>query len=183
MRKKPRTRNGKELGGKLGIETIHRTLTMLQGVFTLAIQEQLLQANPVKYVKKPAKPVPKIVRPLTVEQVESLRWYFLERGDRWSTLYVVLMAYGGLRPSEPLALRCEDVRERTMVVHRTASAGAARHLKNRLPFRTVGLEAFIKEDVDAFVGELALDPSELLLSNPAVTCSIRRSARAGIATC
>ena len=96
LRVKPRARNGKPTGATLGTETIRRTLTMLQGVFTLAIQEELIHANPVGLVGKPDKPVPKAVKPLTVEQVERLRLHFLQRDDLWSMLYVVVLAYGGL---------------------------------------------------------------------------------------
>jgi integrase len=165
LRVKPRTRKGKPTGGTLGTETIRRTLTMLQGVFTLAIQEELIHANPVSLVKKPDKPVPKAVKPLTVEQVERLRLYFLEADDLWSMQYVVVVAYGGLRPSEPLALRRDDVREHTLLVHRTASRGVARPLKNRLPFRTVGLPTFLKEDIDFAATTLRVGRDGLLLPN------------------
>lgn len=165
MRAKPRTRAGKPIGGTTGVDTIHKTLTMLQGVFTLAIQEQLITSNPVQNTKKPAKPGPKVVKPLSVEQVERLRAHFLERDQGWDMLYVVLVAYGGLRPSEPLALRRDDVRERTMLVHRTARDGTARHLKNRLPYRAVGLEPCLKEDIDLAVKRLAIGDDDLLLGD------------------
>lgn len=165
MQAKPRTRLGRPIGGTLGVETIRRTLTMLQGVFTLAIQEELITSNPVSRVKKPGKRVAKVVKPLTVEQVEALRALFLDRQDLWAMLYVVLVAYGGLRPSEPLALRLDDVRRQTLLVHRTASRGGERHLKNRLPYRTVGLEAFLREDIELAAGHLGLEGHDLLLGD------------------
>jgi integrase len=111
--------------------------------------------------------VPKAVRPLAVEAVERLRRHFLDAGDLWSILYVALVAYGGLRPSEPLALRTDDVREHTLLVHRTASHGIARHLKNRLPYRTVVLEPFLMEDVALATSKLGVHEGALLLPSDA----------------
>lgn len=161
----PRKRLGKETGGNVGTETIRKVLTMLQGVFTLAIEKELISGNPVSATRKPSKAVPTPVRPLSVEQVEALRRYFLDRGDVWSMFYVVLVAHAGLRPSEPLALRLSDVRQRTLLVHRTASRGKARHLKNKLPYRTVLIEPHLREDIDLTVRRLGLTGDDLLLAD------------------
>ena len=108
---------------------------------------------------------------------------FLGEGDVWSPLSAVLMAYGGLGPSEPLALRLDDVRERTMLVHRTASRGMARALKNRLPYRTVVLEPFLKEDIALAAAEPGLTGHALLLSDELGEMLDGECVRAGTGTC
>jgi integrase len=140
------------LADGVGVETTRRTLTMLQGVFRLALEWEEATSNPFAVVRKPPVKPPAPVQPLSVEAVERLRAHFLDAEEWESVLIVVLMAYAGLRPSEVAGLRVGDVRERTLLVHRTMRLGDHEGLKNGSAYRTVELLRPAKDDV-----ELVLD--------------------------
>lgn len=140
------------LADGVGVESTRRTLTMLQGLFRLAMEWEEASTNPFGIVRKPPVKPPTPVRPLSVEAVERLRRRFID-DDKWdSVLLVALMSYAGLRPSEVAGLRVSDVRERTLLVHRTIRPGDQDGLKNGSPYRTAELLQPVKEDI-----ALALD--------------------------
>ncbi len=82
------------------------------------------------------------IRPLAPITVELLRRACEPRD---ATLLSVL-AYAGLRPSEALVLRWEDVRERTILVQRAIALGGEDDTKNSQD-RTVRLLAPLKADL------------------------------------
>ena len=98
----------------VGAATVRKALFLLQGVLRLAVVRGRITVNPVTAVKKPRQ-VSHEVRPLAPETVERMR-ACLAHGD--ATL-VSLLAYGGLRPGEALALEWSGVRDRTLLVHAT----------------------------------------------------------------
>lgn len=153
----------------VGVETTRRTLTMLQGVFRLAMEWEEATANPFAVVRKPPIKPPPPVRPLPVEAVEQLRRRFLGEEEWESVLIVVLMAYAGLRPSEVAGLRVGDVRERTLLVHRTVRPGDHEGLKNGSAYRTVELLQPVKEDIALALDRLGLsrDPDAPLVPDGA----------------
>ncbi|MCW2953213.1 MAG: site-specific integrase [Conexibacter sp.] len=73
--------------------------------------------DPVAGVTPPARPRRRRPRPLSVEQIEALRLFFLERVNDWnrpraalrSATIVSVLAYGGLRPSEAFGAKIGDV--------------------------------------------------------------------------
>lgn len=135
------------LADGVGVETTRRTLTMLQGVFRLAMEWEEASSNPFAVVRKPPVKPPAPVQPLSVEAVERLRAHFLDAEEWESVLIVVLMAYAGLRPGEVAGLRVGDVRERTLLVHRTVRLGDHEGLKNGSPYRTVELLRPVNDDI------------------------------------
>jgi integrase len=82
-----------------------QTLHILQKAFGLAVDEKIVDANPVKLVPKP-KYVPNRRRSLTVE--EARRLLVAAKGDRYEAVYVLAIT-AGLRIGEILGLRWEDV--------------------------------------------------------------------------
>jgi integrase len=146
------------LSAGTGIETTRRTMTLLQGLFRLAIEWEEATTNPFAVVRKPPIKPPAPVRPLAVEAVERLRAYFFAAEEWESLLACVLMAYAGLRPSEVAALRVDDVRERTLLVHRAVRLGDHAGLKNGSPYRTVELLQPVKDDIALVAAALGFSP-------------------------
>jgi integrase len=96
----------------VGEPTILKALTVLQSVMRLAVIQGHIQVNPVLPVKKPSQRRAREVRPLSPDVVEAIRGRLRQRD---ATLVSVL-AYGGLRPGEALALTFGHVRARTLLV-------------------------------------------------------------------
>jgi integrase len=134
----------------VGEPTILRTLVVAQGMFGMAILEDLVGANPVAPVRKPSQRRTRTAKPIPPAQVERMRAWLLtnprRRTDadrqRDATLLGVL-AYAGLRPeSEALTLRWEHVRLRVLEI----PAGRKRGARDR----TVRLLAPLRADLAAW---------------------------------
>jgi integrase len=108
----------------VGDATIRKALFLLQGVLGLAVVQGAIATNPVKAVRKPRQ-ASRSIRPLAPETVEAIRRKLRLRD---ATLVSVL-AYAGLRPGEALALRWENVRERTLLIERSISLGREKATK------------------------------------------------------
>ena len=91
-------------GDGVGREAIRRTLTMLQGMLSRAVEWQRIQMNPVKAVRKPPSGRERAVVPLPPAQIERLRRHLLGESRLRDATLVSLLAYAGLRPEEALAL-------------------------------------------------------------------------------
>ena len=101
--------------------------------------------NPVRLVRKIARPRRKEVKPLAPATVEAMR---AASKPRDATLLSVL-AYAGLRPQEALALQWGDVRLRTLLIQRAVSLGQEKDTKTRA-HRTVRLLGPLREDLLAW---------------------------------
>jgi integrase len=71
--------------------------------------------------RKPAGRRRHVVRPMAPAVVEQVRDHLLARGDLRSATLVSVLAYAGVRPGEALALTFGDVRQRSILVERSAS--------------------------------------------------------------
>jgi len=96
----------------------------------------------VRLVRRARAPRRKEIQPLGPAVVERMRAASTQRD---ATMLSVL-AYAGLRPSEALALRWGDVRERTLLVQRALALGAEEDTKTT-QHRTVRLLAPLKSDL------------------------------------
>jgi integrase len=104
-----------------------------------------MNRNPVRVVRKIARPRRKEVKPLAPATVEVMR---AVSGARGATLLSVL-AYAGPRPQETLALQWSDVGLRTLLVQRAISLGQEKDTKTRA-HRTVRLLGPLREDLLAW---------------------------------
>lgn len=111
-----------------GAPTIRKTLAMLQGIMERAVEWERVDANPVRVVKKPSAPRKRTVRAVPPLLVERLRDQAASALD--STLIAVL-AYGGLRPGEALALTWGDIGEQTIRVDKAVALGNEKDTKTR----------------------------------------------------
>src|SRR3954464_7685156 len=97
-----------------------------------AVRDYNLPGNPVKQVDKPSQRREREPVLVTVEQVEAMRGWCLNRGDRRSATLISLLAYAGPRPeSEALPLRWKAIRHRT-ILFRATKRGVAYERATRL---------------------------------------------------
>ena len=126
-------------GGRVSVA---QALTLLGNILQRALEAERIGTNPARLVRKARAPRRTEIRPLAPATVEQLR---VVSAARDATLISVL-AYSGLRPSEALALRWEDVRERTILVQRAIVLGGEDDTKTT-QHRTVRLLAPLKLDL------------------------------------
>jgi integrase len=108
----------------VGDPTIIKVLGMLQSVFAAAVRDRdhrSVVVNPVAEVSKPRQRR-RTARPLWPTTIEKIR---RELGHRDATLVSVL-AYGGLRPEEALALVWGDIGQKFLSVERAVALGELR---------------------------------------------------------
>jgi hypothetical protein len=68
--------------------------------------------NPVRAVRKPSGRRRRVIRPVSVLDVERLIWHLRNEGDEQSAMLVELIAHAGARPQDALALAFTEVGER-----------------------------------------------------------------------
>jgi integrase len=132
----------------VGAETIKKSLTVMQSCLRYAVEEGEIELNPLKQVTKPSSRRNAQKRTLTPRGIESIRTQLSTgpNGERDRTL-VSVMAYAGLRPSEALALKWEDLRENTLCVERALSNGEFKDTKTGT-VRYVKLLGTLKSDLN-----------------------------------
>jgi len=130
-------------GGRVSVA---QALTLLGNILQRALEAERIATNPARLVRKARAPRRTEIRPLAPVTVEQLR---AASATRDATLISVL-AYAGLRPSEALALRWEDVRERTILVQRAIVLGGEDDTKTT-QHRTVRLLAPLKLDLSEWL--------------------------------
>ncbi len=134
----------------VGIESVRKTMTMLQGVLQRAVEWGRVPSNAVKMTRKPPKAHRPAVQAIPPALIEVMRAQLLEENQLRDATLLVVLAYAGLRPQEALALEWRHARERTLLVERALSDGQLKALKNRRQPRTVELLAPLREDLAAW---------------------------------
>jgi integrase len=130
----------------VGRVSIHKSMTLLQGVLQRACEWDRLASNPARAVRKPMAARARAVEPLTPDAVEAIRFWLLERELIRDATLVSVLAYAGLRPGEALALTWSAVRDRTLLVEAAVSEGVAGDTKTRRR-RTVRLLPPLRADL------------------------------------
>ena len=151
---------------EVGQPTIYRALALLQGILRRAVEWRRIGHNPVKAVQKPKVRRQREVRPLpplTVEQLRAAAAKRRKHGARDVAL-IGLLAYAGLRPQEALALRWDDVRERTLLVEKAADGQGGVKPTKTGQARTVRLLAPLAGDLAQW--RFSLDPPDDALLFP-----------------
>lgn len=90
-----------------GAEALAKTTKILSQMFDRAVHQRKMPANSVAGLEKPEVPH-QAIEIATPRQVEAIRVALLERERMGDAVLVSLMAYGGFRPGEALALQWED---------------------------------------------------------------------------
>jgi integrase len=113
------------LAAGAGPSAVRKALALLGSILQRAAESGRIAQNPARLVRKARIPRGAEVRPLAPATIELMRQ---ASSPRDATLISVL-AYAGLRPGEALALRWDDVRERTILVERAISLGTEQDTK------------------------------------------------------
>lgn len=100
------------LDAGVGAPTVRKALAVLSSMLSQAVVWGLVDANPVRQVRKPAARRRKVIEPLSVLQVEQLLHELRGLGDEDGAMLAQLMAYTGARPQDALALAYSEVTTR-----------------------------------------------------------------------
>lgn len=126
-----------------GDPTIKRTLAVLSGVLSKAVEWNRIPTNPVSTVRRPSAKRKRVIRPLAPDAVEDLRAAMTSEADK---KLVSVLAYSGLRPGEALALERADVATKTISVTRALKVDGPGDTKTHKA-RSVPLLAALAEDL------------------------------------
>lgn len=150
----------------VGPAAVAKTLTLLQGVLRVAVEQELIARNPVQVIRKPAVRRQRQIEPLAPEAVERIRDKLLEAGRDVDAALVSVLAYAGLRPGEALALQWRHIRARTILIEQAVANGKFKRPKGNKP-RTVRLLAALGEDLEQLRARQPDDgPDGLLFPDP-----------------
>jgi integrase len=130
----------------VGGATVGKSLAILSGVCRFAVLRGLIDANPVREVRKPKARRQRFVAVLAPLSVERIRAHLLAGGRVHDASLVATLAYAGLRPGEARALRWRDVREGSLLVERAVARRAIKTTKNER-LRAVRLLPGLAEDL------------------------------------
>jgi integrase len=125
-----------------GPVAVAKALTLLGNILQRAVEAERITTNSARQVRRARLPRRKEIEPPAPATVEAMR---AACGQRDATL-VSLLAYGGLRPGEALALHWGDVRDRTVLVQRALALGIEDDTKTT-QHRTVRLLAPLRADL------------------------------------
>ena len=128
-----------------GRTSVLKALTLLGAILQRAMESGRITRNPVRLVRKAARPRRREVRPLAPVTVEALRNVSSER----DAALISVLAYAGLRPQEALALSWVHVRKRTILVERAVSLGDIDDTKTDA-HRTVRLLKPLADDLECW---------------------------------
>ena len=128
-----------------GRVAVLQAFDLLGAILQRAVEGGRLARNPVRLVRKIARPRRREVKPLAPATVEAMRAAAKQR----DAMLISVLAYAGLRPQEALALQWGDVREKTLLIQRAVSLGQEKDTKTSA-HRTVRLLAPLREDLLAW---------------------------------
>jgi integrase len=117
------------LAAGVGVESVKRSLVLLQGVLQRAVEWQCLASNPARFVRKPPSGRRRAVRPVAPETIERMRALLIADERTRDALLVCVLAYCGLRPGEALALTWGAVGARRVLVESCVSLGEIKGTK------------------------------------------------------
>jgi integrase len=131
--------------------TVRKRLAPLKALLATALEEGLIRANPTAGVRITAAAADTQdddgpVKVLSPEQLERL---IREVPDDWRRLLVRLVAATGLRISEAVGLRWNDVQGRRVMVRRRIRRGRAGAPKSKAGRREVPISAALARDLAA----------------------------------
>lgn len=132
----------------VGWDSIIKSRTVMQSCLRYAVELGEIESNPVRGTRLPKKrkqTSPKSISPMKIEQ---LRRHLLAgpNGERNAAL-VSVIAYGGLRPQEALALTWDAIGKRVIRVTEAAAFQELKETKNEAP-RSVKIMSPLRSDLE-----------------------------------
>ena len=147
----------------VGPGALMKARTLLSGIFSYAVEEEILAANPVRQLRarrskrsRRTQKRKRAVRPPGPSTIEVIRASMLAKDRIVGATLVSLLAYAGPRPGEALALRWTDILEQTILIEDGSDDGQPKELKNGIPFRSVELVAPLREDLESLRSRLGV---------------------------
>jgi integrase len=132
------------------VQTVRACLSLLQSMFSRAVEWDRVRINVVKLVAKPRAPQTRAVKPLLPADVEAIRAHMLanRRHGLTDATLVSVLAYAGLRPQEALALEWRHLRENTLVIEqRCVDEKILPGQKTTRPPRSIPLFSVLRGDL------------------------------------
>ena len=133
----------------VGKDAVRKSMVVVQGIFRYAIEEELVDRNPVSVVRKPSAKRQKAIVVFAPATIERVRHALLADGRLGDATLVSVLAYGGLRPEEALALSWTHIGQRTIHVERAVAYGELKGTKNGRS-RSVRLLSPLRHDLGAW---------------------------------
>ena len=137
----------------IGPEAIRKAMMVLQNMFSVAIEWGEATTNPVSVVRKPRQGRRRTIEVLSPQDVERVRRWLLDRGDRYSATLVSVLAYTGTRPGEALGLEGRHLRQETLLVEQANADGKLKLQKTSRVYRTVDLLDAPRADLTAWISD------------------------------
>ena len=106
-------------------KTTNSVLAVLSAAISSAVDEDLLEANPILGMRR-LRVTPTSRRALSVSEVEEIRRWMPTSRDE---IIISLLAYAGLRPAEVCGLKWRHITDRFIIVEQSAQAGQIRPTK------------------------------------------------------
>src|SRR5262249_13659182 len=149
--------------GGVGDEVRRKSLAPLQTILNRAVVRGAIPTNPVALVKKPSQKRRRRIRVVLPSVVEAMRAWFLDQDRTQDALLLSVLAYGGLRHGEALALPRESMGEATISVIDAISLGEERGGTKTSEDRTVRLIQPLRNDLAEWLTSLGPgDGSDLM---------------------
>lgn len=128
-------------------DAVHKARTVLSTVLRHAAESEVIQGNPMQYVRKPKAAYKDDVIALSPREIEKIRTLLRPR----DATIVSVLAYTGMRPGELRVLRWGDIREATIYLQRAADPdGTAKATKTKRGRRTIDILPAVKADLAAW---------------------------------
>lgn len=119
----------------VGPDALLKARTLLSGIFSYAVEEEVLQVNPVRQLRgrrsKRSQGTHKrkrAVRPPGPMVIENIRASLLAKDRIVGATLVSVLAYAGVRPGEALALLWKDIFEQTILIEDGSDDGQPKAL-------------------------------------------------------
>lgn len=164
---------------ELGDASKRRLMMVLSAVFRRAVANRKIQSNPIREMEKPRGTPERTTRPFPPILIERIRRQLLVAGAETDNeiraegyaCLISLIAYGGLRPAEALALQVRDIGQNIITVDKAVTQGTAKskvgHTKTKRK-RPVPLAAPLASDLAAWLDTLG-NPND---TQPVIPSSI-----------
>jgi len=130
----------------VGAATVSKALAIVSGVCRFAVLRGVIDANPVREVRKPKPRRQRFVAALAPHGIERVRVELLTAGRLRDAVFVSTLGYAGLRPGEARGLRWSDVRSGSLLVERAVAGRTIKATKNER-LRAVRLVGALADDL------------------------------------
>jgi len=130
----------------VGVKSKRHYLSVLSGIFQEAFYDEVIQRNPVKFIKLP-KLIKKSIKPFTADEVKAIMKEAKNDNYRY---YLAIAFYTGMRSGEIIALKkCDiDLKNQTITVQRSRSRFGEDTPKTKYSIRIIPIIELLKPYIE-----------------------------------